>query len=80
MLQRLLILLGTLAPLCLSQTAYERLAATAKLWAYIKYLHPRVTDPAIDWDAAFAKTAPQVLAATSEDTSTSGRCETCWRL
>jgi hypothetical protein len=29
--------------LCLAQTSYERLAANAKLWAHIKYVHPRVT-------------------------------------
>ncbi|MEO8593974.1 MAG: hypothetical protein ABI759_11695 [Candidatus Solibacter sp.] len=46
--------------------AYERLAATSKLWAYIKYVHPRVTSPGVDWDAAFVRVAPKVLDAKTE--------------
>src|SRR5439155_4967447 len=63
MRRRLVFLLLVCASLCLAQTPYERLAAAAKLWAYVKYLHPRVTAPDVDWDAAFAKTAPQIVAA-----------------
>jgi len=67
MLQRLIILFTAFSLACLGQTSYERLAAAAKLWAYVKYLHPRVTSPAMDWDSAFVRAAPEVLAATSDD-------------
>ena len=64
---RLLIAAISLVPtVCVAQTSYERLAATAKLWAYIKYVHPRVTASDIDWDAAFARVAPKVLDAKTE--------------
>jgi hypothetical protein len=36
------------------------------LWGYIKYFHPRVTSPEIDWDLVFATAAPQILAAQSD--------------
>jgi C-terminal processing protease CtpA/Prc len=64
-MQRLLVFL-VLACLCTAETPEARLAGAAKLWGYIKYFHPRVTSPEIDWDAAFATAAPQILAARSD--------------
>lgn len=44
-------------------TKYDRLVAVTKLWAYIKYCHPAVTAQDVDWDAAWIRIAPRVLAA-----------------
>jgi C-terminal processing protease CtpA/Prc len=46
--------------------SYQRLADVAKLWAYVKYVHPRVTAAPLEWDKAFADAAPSVLRAKSE--------------
>jgi hypothetical protein len=68
MLQRVAIISLALAFLCLAQTASGRLAATAKLWAYVKYMNSRVTARDVDWDAAFAEATPRVeQAATDRD-------------
>jgi C-terminal processing protease CtpA/Prc len=48
------------------QLSFQRLANAAKLWAYIKYVHPRVTASPVDWDKAFAQSAPRVLQAQTE--------------
>jgi C-terminal processing protease CtpA/Prc len=48
---------------CSAQTSYERLAAAAKVWAYVKYCHPGVTASGVDWDAALAKATPKIVAA-----------------
>ncbi len=48
-----------------AQPPYERLATAARLWNYVKYLSPRVTNPAIDWDAELVNAIPKVLAARS---------------
>ncbi len=66
-MRRILVLLALAASACLAQTPDERLAATARLWNYVKYVHPRVTAPGIDWDAAFAKAIPKISAAKSDD-------------
>jgi len=66
-MRRLLAILLLFASACLAQSPQERLAATAKLWNYVKYLHPRVTAADVDWDAAFTRAAPKVLAATTDD-------------
>jgi len=55
-----------LASLAAAQS-YDRLAAAAKLWAYVKYCHPGVTASDVDWDAALAKATPAILASRSED-------------
>lgn len=65
-MRRMLLCLILGASLCQAQEAYDRLAATAKLWNYVKYLHPRATSPAVDWNAAFAVAAPKVLAAKTD--------------
>jgi C-terminal processing protease CtpA/Prc len=41
----------------------ERLAATAKLWAVVKYFHPYVAYRDIDWDGALLKAIPKINAA-----------------
>jgi hypothetical protein len=46
--------------------AYDRLAAAAKLWVYVKYCHAGVTAGDVDWDAALAKATPKILAAKNE--------------
>src|SRR5215813_11455803 len=63
-----------------AQAAYERLAATAKLWAYIKYIHPRVTAPGVDWDAAFETAAPKVLSSKNDEEFSSTLSEMLARL
>ena len=55
------------ASLCHAQESYDRLAATAKLWNYVKYFHTRVTAPEVDWNAAFAVAAPKALAAKTDE-------------
>jgi hypothetical protein len=50
-----------MAWVCLGQTRNDRLAGTVKLWAYIKYCHPGVTSPGVDWDAALAEAVPKAL-------------------
>ena len=54
--------------LCSGQrgSSYERLAAAAKVWAFIKYVHPGVTAPGIDWDRAFTDNTGSILAANSD--------------
>jgi hypothetical protein len=39
--------------------AFDKLADAAKLWAYVKYFHTRVTMPDVDWDRAFMDAAPK---------------------
>jgi C-terminal processing protease CtpA/Prc len=56
-LQRVAIISLATAFLCLAQTSSDRLVATVKLWAYVKYMNSRVTARDIDWDAAFAEAA-----------------------
>jgi C-terminal processing protease CtpA/Prc len=55
-----------LACVCAAETPEGRLAGAARLWGHIKYYHPRVTSPEIDWDAAFATAAPKIVAAQSD--------------
>ena len=65
-MRRLFACLTLCASLCHAQESYDRLAATVKLWNYVKYLHPRATSPDVDWNAAFAKAAPKVLVAETD--------------
>lgn len=65
-MRRLFACLTLCASLCHAQESYDRLAATVKLWNYVKYLHPRATSPGVDWNTAFAKAAPKVLSAGSD--------------
>jgi C-terminal processing protease CtpA/Prc len=64
---RLLLAFVLIASLSQAQTKYERLAATAKLWTYVKYVHPRVTASDVDWDRAFVVAAPKVLQANTDE-------------
>jgi C-terminal processing protease CtpA/Prc len=65
-MRRFLAAFALLASLCQAQDSNARLVATAKLWNYVKYFHPRVTSPDVDWDEAFVRAVPKVLAAASE--------------
>jgi C-terminal processing protease CtpA/Prc len=62
MMRRVLLLI-VFSWTCAAQSSYERLAAAAKLWTYVKYCHPGVTAAGVDWDAALAKAAPKILEA-----------------
>jgi C-terminal processing protease CtpA/Prc len=66
-MRHLIIALSMCSALCQAQVPYERLAATAKLWVYVKYFHPRVTATDVDWDRAFTVCAPKVLQAKTDD-------------
>ena len=46
-----------------AQDSWNRLAAAAKLWAFIKYTHPRALASDVDWDRAFTDNTSQCLAA-----------------
>lgn len=46
--------------------SYDRLAAADRLWNYVKYFHPRVTAPSVDWDAALVRATPKILASTND--------------
>jgi C-terminal processing protease CtpA/Prc len=41
----------------------ESLTLTGKVWGFLKYHHPAVTDGELDWDAALLRVLPDVLAA-----------------
>src|ERR1041385_1657511 len=67
MVRRICLVLALALPLAAAEpTSYDRLAAAAKLWAFVKYCHPGVTATGIDWDAALAKATPKIIAATNE--------------
>jgi C-terminal processing protease CtpA/Prc len=66
MFRRLSILIAALSCLCAAQPSYERLAAAAKLWAYVKYCHPTVTSSDVDWDAALVLATPKILDAKTD--------------
>src|SRR5439155_24227459 len=48
------------------RVSYQRLADVAKFWAYVKFIHPRVHAPGVDWDQAFISSAPKVLQAKTD--------------
>lgn len=66
MVRRVILLLAAASCICTGQTSYERLAAAAKLWAYVKYCHPGATAADVDWDAALANATPTILHAKSD--------------
>ena len=45
----------------------ERLAALARVWARVKYVHPAMATSRIDWDAALVRAIPAVEAARSDE-------------
>jgi C-terminal processing protease CtpA/Prc len=45
----------------------ERVVATARAWAKVKFFHPYLAYKNIDWDAAFLQTLPKVESATTID-------------
>jgi C-terminal processing protease CtpA/Prc len=64
-MRRLLAAFALFASLSYGQS-YDRLVAGAKLWNFVKYVHPRVTSSDVDWDGAFTRAVPKVLAATND--------------
>ncbi|WP_242921326.1 S41 family peptidase [Pontibacter liquoris] len=49
----------------LSET--EKLAATAKVWGFLKYYHPNVADGKYNWDEELFKVLPKVRAASTKE-------------
>jgi len=41
-------------------TEVDKLAATAKIWGFLKYYHPQVADGKFDWDAQLFEILPKV--------------------
>src|SRR5258708_23414300 len=66
MMRRAVLLLTELSCNCAAQAPCDRLAATAKLWAYVKYCHPAATATGVDWDAALARATPRILDAKND--------------
>lgn len=62
---RTLTLLLVVANCAVAQDAVSRLAAAGKLWARIQYTHPGLASQEIDWDSAFVKAVPRILAAST---------------
>ncbi len=55
------------APAIPPSAAFDKLTEAAKLWAYVKYFHTRVTMPGVDWDQAFMDAMPKILASRNDD-------------
>src|SRR5258708_3170761 len=66
MVRRVVLLLTALSCTCAAQTPYERLAAAAKLWAYVKYCHPAATATGVDWDGGVRGATARILDAKSD--------------
>jgi C-terminal processing protease CtpA/Prc len=63
-----LVLLGglTLAlPSWAAPTETQRLTTLARVWGFLKYHHPGIAQPHLNWDSALVATIPRVLAARS---------------
>ncbi len=56
---------ATIAQNSLSET--EKLAATAKVWGFLKYYHPRVAEGKFDWDKELFKVLPLVKSASTKE-------------
>jgi len=66
----LLFLLITSTYIALAQSTIsetEKLAATAKVWGFLKYYHPQVADGEFDWDKQLFEIIPEVRKATNKD-------------
>jgi C-terminal processing protease CtpA/Prc len=66
-MRAIFLLLIAAAHLLSAQNSNERLSETIKLWNLVKYIHPRVTSPELDWDKALVEAIPKVLSATNDD-------------
>jgi carboxyl-terminal processing protease len=55
---------GTFAQNALSET--EKLAATAKIWGFLKYYHPDVANGKYNWDEQLFEILPKVKNSTSK--------------
>jgi C-terminal processing protease CtpA/Prc len=52
--------------------AFDKLTEAAKLWAFVKYFHTRVTMPGVDWDQAFMDAMPKILESRDDDDFAAG--------
>lgn len=48
-------------------TETEKLAATAKVWGFLKYYHPQVAPGKYDWDVELFKVLPKVKTASTQE-------------
>lgn len=53
----------------LTAVQQENLYILAKVWGYVKYRHPSITDGKINWDAELFRVMPKVLAAKDKEQS-----------
>lgn len=49
------------------KTRYERIAATGKLWTFVKYFHPQVASEAVDWDGALTTAIGKIGLSTTQE-------------
>jgi hypothetical protein len=45
----------------------RRLVGLARVWGYVKYVHPAMATATLDWDAALVRALPRVESAASEE-------------
>lgn len=50
----------------ISKVQQHNLYVLAKVWGYVKYRHPKITDGTLNWDAELFRIMPRVLAAKSK--------------
>ena len=51
----------------MNKAQQHNLYVLAKVWGYVKYRHPKITDGTLNWDAELFRVMPRVLAAKSKD-------------
>ena len=50
----------------MNRVQQHNLYVLAKVWGYVKYRHPKITDGTLNWDAELFRIMPRVLAAKSK--------------
>ena len=50
----------------INKVQQHNLYVLAKVWGYVKYRHPKITDGTLNWDAELFRIMPRVLAAKSK--------------
>lgn len=60
-------ILSSLAAFAQKPTETEKLAATAKVWGFLKYYHPEVSKGKIDWDSQLFTILPKVEEAQNKE-------------
>src|SRR6188508_175545 len=50
-------------PVQLDSLQIERVAKTCQLWGHIKYFHPYLGDPSVDWENAFSDNIEKIIQA-----------------